>query len=214
MSWLYDHRHQLDRLGSLVEIAHWAVVSHVPPEDQDDVEQVVVLSLMATVEKYGNKGKNYLKAVAWSRICEYLRKKYQERRRFCRLFEGEKGKIVRGTWELVHDGDTDARLDAIAVLDTLPQRLIAIGHKLLNEERLSEADQHYWIRQKAKLRPELSCRRYANHLADWEKRRIVRLHGEGLSLGKIAKAMGRTSRAVKRCLVEAGLSSPWPSGLR
>lgn len=199
MPWLYEHRHQLDGLQPLAEIAHWAVISHVPPEDQDDVEQEIVISLMQTVEKYGNKGKNYLWAVARNRIYEYLRRKYKEKR-LCYIHESDKGEMAGGTWVFLHDGDTDARLDAIATLATLPERLIQIGYKILNGEKLSEADQHYWIRQKARLRPKLNCRRYAIHLSDWEKRRILQLHREGVSMCKIARTMERSNKAVMRVL--------------
>lgn len=195
MPWLYEHRHQLDGLQPLVEIAHWAVISHVPPEDRDDVEQEIVISLLQTVEKYGNKGGNYLKAVAWSRICGYLRTKYRQKR-LCYIHETEKGERAGGTWEFIHDGDADARLDAMVILATLPERLIQIGNKILNEEKLSEADHSYWRRQKAKL----NCRRYANRLSDWEKRRILQLHREGMSMCKIARTMERSNKAVMRVL--------------
>ncbi len=51
MSWLYDHRHQPDGLRPFIEIAHWAVVSHISPKDQDDVEQEIVISLLEVLEK-------------------------------------------------------------------------------------------------------------------------------------------------------------------
>jgi len=199
MSWLYEHRHQLDGLQPLVEIAHWITISHVPPEDQDDVEQEIVISLLQTVEKYGNKGKNYLKAVAWSRICEYFRRTYKQKG-LCYIHESESGERAGGTWVFTHDGDADARLDATAILDTLPDRLKQIGYKILNGEKLSEADQSYWRRQKEKLRPKLNCRKYANRLSDWEKRQILQLHTEGVSMCKIARTMERSNRAVVRVL--------------
>ena len=76
MSWLYNNRYQLNGLCPLIEIAYWAVVSRIPPEDRDDVEQEIVISLMETIEKYGDRGKSYLKVVARSRIYQYLHKKY------------------------------------------------------------------------------------------------------------------------------------------
>ena len=200
MSWLYNHRDQLDGLHPLAEIAYWAVVFRVPPEDRDDVEQDIVISLMETVEKYGNKPKSYLKAVARNQLYQYLRKKYRERIRLRYIFEGEKGEIVRGLWKTLRSGDGDARMDAIATLATLPKRLIQIGYKIENGEKLSEADQSYWIRQKAKLRPRLNCRRYANRLSDREKRRILKLHSEGVSMSRIARIMARSNKAVMRVL--------------
>ncbi len=201
MSWLYARRHQYDGLRPLIEIAHWAVTFHVPPEDRDDAEQELVVYLMQTVKKYGNKGKNYLWAVARHRIYSYLRTQYKERRLFY-IQDSTIGEIVGGICLSLNDGGADARLDAEATLATLPERLIQIGHKLLNEEKLSEADQHYWINQKAKLRPRLGCRRYANRLSDWEKRRILHLHREGMSMCKIARTMGRTNKAVMRVLAD------------
>jgi len=194
-SWLYEHRDQLDGLHPLVEVAHWATVSHVPPEDQDDVEQEVVISLMQTVEKYGNKGKSYLWAVARHRIYAYLRREYK-RKRLCYSYESEKEERAGGTWMFSHDGNADARFDAKVTLATLPERLIKIGHKILNGGKLSEADQSYWRRQKAKL----NCRRYANRLSNWEKRRVLRLHRDGMSMCKIARTMGRSNRTVMRVL--------------
>jgi len=46
MPWLYEHRYQLDGLQPLAEIAHWAVIFHVPSENRDDVEQEIVISLI------------------------------------------------------------------------------------------------------------------------------------------------------------------------
>jgi len=195
MSWLYEHRHQLDGFHHLVEIAHWVVISHVPPDDQDDVEQEIVISLLQTVKKYGNRGENYLRAVAWSRTCEYFTRTYKQKGlRY--IHESESGERAGGTWLFTHDGNADARLDATAILGTLPERLIQIGHKMLNGEKLSEADQSYWRRQKAKL----NCRKYANRLSDWEKKRILRLHRGGMSMCKIARTMGRSNKAVMRVL--------------
>ena len=197
MSWLYEHREQLDGLKPLVEIAHWAVIPHVPPEDQDDVEQEIVIRLMQTIEKYGNKGKAYLKAVARYRIYAYYRVEYQ-RKRLCYIDESEGGERAGGTLVFLRDGDGDARLDANTTLATLPERLIQIGHKLLNGEKLSESDQVYWRRQKAKL----NCRKYGNRLSDWEKRRILQLHREGVSISQIARTMGRTNKPITKVLID------------
>jgi DNA-binding NarL/FixJ family response regulator len=115
--------------------------------------------------------------------------------------------MVSETRRFAHSVDIDARLDAIATLSTLPKRLVQIGYKILDGEKHSEPDQHYWIRQKAKLRPKLNCRRYANHLSDWEKRRILHLHSEGASMCKIARTLGRSNRAVMRVLAGSHPSS-------
>jgi hypothetical protein len=112
----------------------------------------------------------------------------------------ETGKFICG------DGDNEARLDAIATLTTLPGRLIEIGYKRLNGERLTEADEWYWVRHKAKL----GCRQRGDQLSDWEVRRVLQLHKEGLSVSMIAKAMGRSRRTIDLCLVKAGLREAPP----
>jgi len=201
MSWLYEHRHRLDSLRPLVEIAHWALVSHsLPPEERDDVEQEIVIHLIEAVEKYGDKGKSYLKAVARYEIYEYLHKKYREKEKLRYIFETEGGEVVRGMWKLLHDGDTDARLDTKATLATLPRRLIEIGYKRLNGEKLTDQESDYCTKQLAKLRPKLKCRRYGIHLSDREKKRILELHSGGMSMSKIARTMGRTNKAIMRVL--------------
>lgn len=217
MSNLYEHRDQSDGLRHLVEIARWAVIFRVPPEDREDMEQELVIHLLRTVERYGNKGKRYLQVVARNGVNGYLRRRYEEEKRVCFFTETNQGEIVEKTGEFLHngnDGDADARLDAIAKLATLPERLIEIGYKRLKGGRLSEAEQSYERRQKTTLRLKMNFRKYGNRLSDQEKKRILLLHLEGLSLCKITKAMGRTNRAVKRCLVKAGVSSLWPSDER
>jgi RNA polymerase sigma factor (sigma-70 family) len=203
MSWLYDRRHQLDRLGLLAEIAHWAVwavVDRVSPEDRDDVEQEIVIHLIEAVEKYGVSSRSYLNAVAKNRICDYLRKRYRERKRLYYVSETDKGELVSRTWDLLHDGDGDARLDAIATLATLPKRLIEIGYKRLNGEKLTDQESDYCTKQLARLRPKLKCRRYGIRLSESEKRRVLELHSKGMSMSRIARTMGRSNKAVMRIL--------------
>jgi DNA-binding NarL/FixJ family response regulator len=115
--------------------------------------------------------------------------------------------MIAGQWTFVsEDGDNAARLDAIATLATLPKRLVEIGYKRLNGERLSEADELYWMRHKAKL----DCRKRGDQLSEWEKRRVMQLHNEGLSVSKIAKTMGRGRKTIDLCLVKAGLREAPP----
>ena len=199
MSWLYEHRYQLDGLQPFVEIAHWVMRFHVRPEDRDDVEQEIVICLMQAAEKYGNKGKNYLLKVARSQICKYLHRKFKEMRLY-HIHDSGKGEMADGTWVFLYDDDTDARLDAMATLATLPERLIQIGYQILNGEKLTEADQSYWEKQKLKLRRKLNFRRYGSRLSEWEKRRILQLHREGVSMCQIARTLERTNRAVMRVL--------------
>ncbi|MBA7617503.1 hypothetical protein ES703_24818 [subsurface metagenome] len=210
MSWLYEHRHQMDGLCPLVEIAYWTVTPHVPPEDRDDVEQEIVIELMQAVEKYGDKvgidvhilssgGKNYLKKVAVNKRNDYFLRKHRE----WSLWHIEVidcGEWVGRTSLVSHDIDLDARLDARATLATLPERLIQIGQKLLNGEKLSVADQAYRVIQMRKLRPKLNCRKRANRLSDRERKRILLLYRGDLSVHKIATTMGRTHTTIKRVL--------------
>jgi len=79
-SWLYERRHQLDGLKPLLEIAHWLVISHVPPEDQDDVEQEILIALWLRGLKCGSKGEPYLWTVARYQLYAYLRRRYKEKR--------------------------------------------------------------------------------------------------------------------------------------
>jgi DNA-directed RNA polymerase specialized sigma24 family protein len=208
MPWLYEHRYEYDEeLRRFIEIAHWATKT-IPPEDWDDVEQDIIIQLLA-VDRHGFKPNSYLRAVARNEVCRYLRQKYKEARIFHHIFESERGEMVRGMWKVLHDGD--GRLDAIATLATLPRRLIEIGYKRLNGEKLSEADQSYEIRQRAKL----NCRRHPNRLSHWEKRRILQLHSEGLSMSRIARTLGRSNKAVMGILAGNRLSrQKWLSRMK
>jgi DNA-directed RNA polymerase specialized sigma24 family protein len=207
MSWLYERRYSIDGLRPLIEVAHWATIPYgIPLEDQDDVEQEIIISLLQTIKKYGDKPKSYLEVVARRAVCGYFRKKYKHDKMLHHILESGKGEMVRRTWELLHDGDFDAQLDAIATLASLPKRLVEIGYKRLNGEKLSEADQSYERRQKEKLRPKLNCRKHGNRLSDQEKRRILQMHSEGISMSKIARTLGRTNKAVMRVLGNTKLS--------
>ena len=201
MSWLYERREQLDGLRPFVEIAH-RLIAPVPPHDRDDVEQEIVITLKRVTDRRDEVGEDYLWGIARNVVRLYWRKRYRQAKRFRYLYEGSRGEMVAEDWTFVSDdGDSDARLDAIATLATLPERLVQIGHKRLNGERLSEADEWYWMRHKAKL----DCRKRGDQLSDWEKRRVAQLHNEGLSVSKIARAMGRSRKAIDLCLVKAGL---------
>ena len=200
MSWLYKHRHQLDGLRPLIKIAHWHVITRVPPDDQDDVEQELVLYLMQTVEKHGNKGWYFLWKVAYNEVSKYFIRKYKGKR-LCYIQESDRGERAEGIWVFLNDADTDARLDAIAILATLPERLIQIGNKMLDGEKLSKADQRYRWKQMARLRANLNRPRYAR-LSDEERRRILHLHSEGVSVRGICRTMGRSNLVVMRVLTD------------
>ena len=185
MSWLYEHRDQLDGLRPFVEIAY-RITYDIPPYDRDDVEQDIVIALMRVSQKHSDPA--YLWGVARKEVKRYWCKKCYQTRKFRCLYEGEDF--------VSQDRDSDARLDAIAMLLTLPKRLVEIGYDRLNEKKLNAADQRYWIRHKEKL----GCRKGGRQLSDWEKRRIERLHDEGMSIYKISKATGRHHATVKLCL--------------
>lgn len=206
MSWLYERRDQLDGLRPFVEIAHRLIIP-VPYQDRDDVEQEIVITLKRVIDRRGEVGENYLWGAARNVVRLYWRKRYRQARRFRHLVESNRGEMVAETWKFVSDdGDNEARLDAIAMLATLPKRLVQIGHKRLNGEELDTADEWYWMRHKAKL----DCRKRGDQLSDWEKRRVVQLHNEGLSVSKIAKSLGRGRKTVDLCLVKAGLREAPP----
>ena len=101
------------------------------------------------------------------------------------------------------DRDNDARLDALAVLATLPQRLVETGYGRLNDKKLNTADQQYWVRHKMKL----DCRKNGRELSDGERRWIARLHDKGESIYEIMKATGRHRKTVKLCLDEQKVNS-------
>ena len=184
-----------------MEIAHRLIYT-VPYHDRDDVEQEIVITLKRVTDRRGETAENYLWGAARNVIRHYWRKQYRQARRLRHLVESDRGEMVAETWKYVSDNrDNEARLDALTMLATLPQRLVEIGYKRLNGERLSEADELYWMRHKAKL----DCRKRGDQLSDWEKRRVAQFHNQGLSVSKIARAMGRGRKTIDLCLVKAGL---------
>jgi len=185
MSWLYEHRDQLDGLRPFVEIAY-RITYGIDPCDRDDVEQDIVIALIRVSQK--RKEPAYLWGVARKEVKRYWCKKCYREGKFRSFYEDEDFAS--------HDRDIDARLDAIATLATLPKRLVEIGYARLNQRKLNAADQRYWIRHKGKL----DCRKNGREVSDWEKRRIARLHDEGLSVYQICKATGRHHATVNLCL--------------
>jgi DNA-directed RNA polymerase specialized sigma24 family protein len=190
MSWLYDHRDQLDGLRPLVEIAYHATYG-IPPCDRDDVEQDILIALLRVSQRRNELA--YLRGVARKEVKRYWCRKCYQITKFRYFYEDEDFAS--------QDGDIEARLDAIAMLITLPKRLVEIGYDRLNGKKLSVAEQRYWIRHKTKL----DCRKNGREVSDWEKRRIARLHDEGMSVYKIAKAMGRSTTTIRLYLFNAGL---------
>ena len=185
MSWLYEHRNQLNGSRSLAEIAY-RITYDVKPFDRDDVEQDIIISLMRVKQRNDNPA--YLWGVARNELRKYRFRKWYESRKFC-SFDDCQAITSKG-------GNSDDRLDAIATLSTLPKRLVRIGYDRLNGIELSEADRAYWKRQRDKL----GYGHNAKELSDYEKRRILRLHDKGLSVYQIRKATGRCYEAIQRCL--------------
>ena len=185
MSWLYERRDQLDGLRPFVEIAYH-VTYGIDPCDRDDVEQDIVIALVLVSQK--RKETAYLWGVAKKEVKRYWHRKLYREGKFRPFYQDEEFSS--------HDGDNDARLDARAVLATLPQRLVAIGYNRLNGRKLNAADQQYWIRHKASL----DCRKNGREVSDNERRRIARLHDKGCSVYEIMKATGRHRKTVNLCL--------------
>jgi DNA-directed RNA polymerase specialized sigma24 family protein len=204
MSWLYERRDQLDGLRPFVEIAY-PFRFHVKPEDRDDIEQEIVIALIKVYQRRnGDASTRLLRFCARCVVNRYWRKWYRQRERSRHIYDDGKY-MVRDSWNSV-SSNQDARLDATAILATLPRRLVEIGYKRLNGEELNTADEWYWMRQKRKL----DCRKRGDQLSDWEKRRIKQLHNQGISVSKIARVTGRGRRTVDLCLVRAGLREAPP----
>jgi hypothetical protein len=84
----------------------------------------------------------------------------------------------------------------MAVLATLPKRLLRIGYDRLNGRKLNEKDYAYWRRHRAKL----ECRHSAKEISGWEKRQILRLHDKGYSVYQIRKTTGRCYATIQRAI--------------
>jgi hypothetical protein len=192
MSWLYEHRDQLNGLRSFAEIAY-RITYGIPPDDRDDVEQDIVIALMRVSQRNANSA--YLWGVARKELAKYWHKKCYLNRMFRPFYEGE---VFTS-----HDRDNAARLDAIAILATLPERLVRIGYDRLDGKKLSESDRSYWQRHRAKL----DCRHNAQEISDWERKRILRLHDQGFSVYKIRKATGRCCETIQRAIRESTVGS-------
>jgi len=189
MSWLYEHRDQLNGSRSLAEIAYH-ITYDVAPYDRDDVEQDIIIALMRVKQRNDNPA--YLWGVARNELRKYRFRKWYESRKFC-SFDDCQVIISQGV-------NSDARLDAIATLATLPKRLLRIGHDRLNGRKLSEKDYAYWRRHKVKL----ECRQNSKEISDWEKRQILRLHDKGYSVYEIRKTTGRCYETIQRAINNRG----------
>ena len=204
MSWLYQRIDQLDGYKLYAEIAHRFRLK-VLPEDRDDIEMDIILKLKKEADRHPILTPAFLTVCARNLVADYWRKKYRERRRFCRLDEGDKGELIDGKWKLVTEApDVGAQLDARAILKTLPKRMVEAGIKRAEGEKLGNADKLYLCRQRHRLS------RY-NWTSDEEMEQMRRLYvDEGLSVIEIARIIGKGRATVQRHLSKLGVKPNSP----
>ena len=205
MSYLYEHREQLGENKRLAEIAY-SVTFSIPPDDRDDVEQKVVVDLIEVKKKVTTE--RYLWKAARHMVARYWEHYYREKEKSLHFRESNRGEVTDVDWHSLSAPDgRDARLDAVAILSTLPPRLIEIGLKKLNGEPLTNADRLYRHKRRNKLKPN----RPTGCISDEEKQRVIELNREGLNNDEIARATGRSALSVRNVLKEAGLTSAYQS---
>jgi len=199
MSWLYNHREQLDGYQLYAEIAY-RFRPKVLPDDRDDIEMEIILTLKTEADRHTKVTLGFLYAVARNTVRNYWRKKYRERRRFCRLYEGDKGEMIADKWKFVTPApDIEGRLDAIATLNTLPERMVKAGVTRAEGGKLNNADKLYLCRQRHRLS------KY--NWSDAEKiERMRQLYvDEGLPCAVVAKIVGKGRSTVQRQLNKIGV---------
>jgi RNA polymerase sigma factor (sigma-70 family) len=173
----------------------------IPYSDRDDLEQEIIIAIMQVIER-GRADESYLWGVAKKQVKRYWRKKGQEKIRLCPLYK-DSADDEEDSWEISisdNESDIDSRLDAIAVIATLPERLIEIGYKRLDGEKLSPTEIKYRSAYKRKLGYAIT-----RYLSDLDKKRIKHLYNERLTVHTIAKTMGFSPTAIRKYLFEAGL---------
>ena len=199
MSWLYNHREQLDGYQLYAEIAY-RFRPKVLPDDRDDIEMEIALKLKAEADRHTEVTLGFLYAVARNIVRNYWRKKYRERRRFCRLCEGDKGEMIADKWKFVTPApDIEGRLDAIATLNTLPERMVKAGVTRAEGGKLNNADKLYLCRQRH--------RQSKYNWTDAEKiERMRQLYvDEGLPCAKVAEIVEKSRVTVQRQLNKLGV---------
>ena len=202
MSWLHDHREQLDGYQLYAEIAY-RFRPKVLPEDRDDIEMEIVLKLKAEADKRDQVTLGFLYAVARNVVRTYWRKKYRERRRFCRLYEGDKGEMIADGWKFVTPApDIEARIDAKTTLNTLPERMVKAGIIRAEGGKLNNADKLYLCRQRH--------RQSKYNWSDAEKiERMRQLYvDEGVTCAEVAKIVGKGRTSVQNHLNKLGVIRP------
>jgi len=202
-SWLYDRRDQLDGYRAFAEIAY-RLRPKVLPQDRDDIEMDIILKLKEVSDRHSDT--RDLTALLWhcarGEIADYWKRKDREKRRYARIYTSDKGEMVSENYGYIYTvHDTDAELDTKGVLKSLPARLIEVGDKMVNGDRLNVADKSYLSRQRAKLLED-----YNYHVGDAEAERIRRLWEQGLSRRKIAKMLGRSSTTITKYLKKMALA--------
>jgi len=151
MSWLYNHRDQLDGYELYAEIAYH-FRPKVLPDDRDDIEMEIVLKLKTEADKKDQVTIGFLYVVARNVVRSYWRKKYREQRRFCRLYEGEKGEMIADGREIFTPApDIEALIDARATLNRLPERMVKAGAVRAEGGKLNNADKLYLCRQRHRI---------------------------------------------------------------
>ena len=201
MSWLYNHREQLGGYQLHAEVAY-RFRHKVLPEDGDDIEQDIIIQLKAVTDKKDQVSIYYLYGVARNVVRRYWRKKYREWRKLCHIYEGEGVMIANSRKLSTLSPDISTRLDAIAVLKTLPERLVKVGAIRAEGGKLNNADRKYLDRQRHK--------QFKNNHADAEKiERMRQLYvDEGLSCTEVAEIVGMTRTGVQRNLNKLGVIRP------
>ena len=100
-SWLYDRQEQLDGYKAFARIAY-TLRRHVLPEDRDDIEMDIILKLKVVSDKRnGEITPASLWFVGRCMIADYWKRKDRERKRYSRIFSGDKGEMVSDTWEYI-----------------------------------------------------------------------------------------------------------------
>jgi len=199
MSWLYNHREQLDGYQLYAEIAY-RFRPKVLPDDRDDIEMEIALKLKAEADRHTEVTLGFLYTVARNTVRNYWRKKYRERRRFCRLYEGDKGEMIADKWKFVTPApDIEGRLDAIATLNSLPKRMVKAGVTKAEGGKLNNADKLYLCRQRH--------RQSKYNWTDAEKiERMRQLYvDEGLPCAKVAEIVEKSRVTVQRQLNKLGV---------
>ena len=167
--------------------------------DKDTYKPGEIATLTVTVKNPTSVALTY-DAVARNIVRTYWRKKYRERRRFCRLYEGDKGEWIADGRKLIAPApNIEDIIDARALLKTLPERMVKAG--IIRDEggKLNNADKLYLCRQRHRISK--------LNWADAEKiERMRQLYvDEGLNCTEVAKIVGKGRSTVQNQLNKLGV---------